>query len=256
MGLPPCLVRRGGWHGLCPSGKRTVSTLNHQDLGVVMHTFPKELLLAGAAVGLALAAPPVATAVVPGAPDSTTVTVRNDRPDRVTMYLEQGDFDLRLGTVEAKATVTLHLPEAVVREQRQVEIFAHPEGAGFDLAGQSLPVEPGGHLDIVVPSRAELAPPAPKPTVDVHPGSPATTVMVENGRDEAVVIFAETGEFDTRLGTVAAHQTVTLRIPDRLAVGQTIELFVHPEEGFDLATQSMPIRKGAHLHLLVPRKVA
>lgn len=220
-----------------------------------MHAFPKELLLAGVAVGLVLTARPTGVAAAPGAADSTMVTVRNDRPVPVTMYLDQGDFDLRLGIVAANATATLHLPEDIVRTQHQVGIFAHPEGATFDLAAQSLSVRPGDHLNVVVPSKAELAPAAPKPTVDVNPGSPATTVMVENARDEAVVIFAETGEFDTRLGMVAAHQTATLQIPDRLAVGQTIELFVHPEKGPDLATEAMPIHKGAHLHLVVPRKV-
>lgn len=220
-----------------------------------MHAFPKEVLLAGA-VGLALAARPNALVAAPGAPDSTTVTVRNDRPVPVMVYLDRDDFDLRLGDVAAHDTATLRLPEEVVREQRQVAIFAHPEGAGFDLAAQSLPVQPGDHLVVVVPSRAEQAPPSPMPTPDLNPGSPATTVLVENTRDEAVVIFAETGEFDTRLGTVAAHRTATLRIPNRLANRPTIELFVHLERGFDLATQAMPIHRGAHLHLVVPRQVA
>lgn len=219
-----------------------------------MHTFSKGLMLTGAALGLVLGRP-AALAARPDVSDTTTISVRNDRPVPVTVYLEQGDFDLRLGTVPAKNTATLRLPEAIVRQQREVEIFAHPEGAAFDLAGQSLAVEPGSHLDVAVPSSAELAP-HEQPTADPNPDSPATTVMVENTRDQPVVVFAETGDFDTRLGTVAAHQTATLRIPDPLTVGEEIELFVHPEGGFDLASDTMPIHQGAHLHLLVPRGVA
>lgn len=221
-----------------------------------MHTLTKGLILAAVSAALAGSTSAVAFASTPHRPDSSTVRVQNDRPVRVTIYLEQGDFDTRLGTVAANSTATLRLPEGIVREHREIQIFAHPEGAAFDLTGQSFTVQPGSQLDFLVPSSAEMVPLTNKVIEDLDPGNPATTVLVENHRDQAVTVFVEMGDFDTRLGAVAAHQKVTLRIPDWLTNRQSIELFVHPEGGYDLASETMQLRRGAHLHLVVPKAAA
>ena len=41
---------------------------------------------------------------------ATTVTVENPRKEDVTVYVEQGDFDIRLGSVHAGQTKTLRIP--------------------------------------------------------------------------------------------------------------------------------------------------
>ncbi len=221
-----------------------------------MHRFSKALILAGASVALAVTARPTAFATPPDGADTTTVRVQNDRPVRITIYLEQGDFDTRLGAVAANSTATLRLPEAVVREHHEIQIFAHPEGASFDLTGQSFTAQPGSHLELLVPTSAEIVPLTRELVRDPNPANPATTVMVENTRDQAVAVFVEMGDFDTRLGSVPAQQTVTLRIPDWLTDRRSIELFVHPEGGIDLASETMQIRRGTHLHLVVPKAAA
>ncbi len=217
-----------------------------------MYTLLKELVLAGASVTMATNPLPPALAATQDRPDTTTVTVQNSRSVRVTVYLEQGDFDLRLGVVGPDTVATLHLPESIVRDGRAIQIFAHPEG-GFDLATQTLSVTPGEHLGLVVPSGAQMPPLAGPRVPDPNPGDPATTLMVQNDRDRDVVVFVEQGEFDTRLGSVPAHRTATLRIPDWLADQESIEVFVHPEGGFDLATERMRLHRGEHLHLVVPK---
>lgn len=94
----------------------------------------------------------------------------------------------------------------------------------------------------------KLSPMAPS----VHSGARAT-IQVQNDRKVPVTVFVERGDFDRRLGSVHAAQTKALRIPETIGEKQDeIELFVTPELGLGLSSQSVELTRGAHLGLEVP----
>jgi hypothetical protein len=182
-----------------------------------------------------------------------TVQVQNDRTVPVTVFVDRGEFDVRLGTVAALQTATLGIPKWLATENSDVRIYLHPEGA-FDLETQTFAVHPGTQIGLVVPlgNRTLASNITPEPMVAVLPDgdADATTITVENPRDVPVTIYLERGDFDTRLGTVAAGGTATLRLPP--TGGQAVEIFVHPEGGLDLCSSSFPVKHGEHLGLKVP----
>jgi hypothetical protein len=81
---------------------------------------------------------------------TTTLTVRNPRDDDVSIYVEHGEFDTRLGTVRSGEIRTFDLPEALTREPNDVEIFVHPR-QGLDLASAFFTLSRGNHLEVKVP---------------------------------------------------------------------------------------------------------
>lgn len=96
-----------------------------------------------------VAPPPRPTIPNPG-PGTTTVTVKNERTEPAVVFVEQGDFDLRIGTVPPNQESTLYIPKSVVNDGQEVSIFIHPE-RGFDLASQSYNVASEPHILITVP---------------------------------------------------------------------------------------------------------
>jgi anti-sigma-K factor RskA len=83
---------------------------------------------------------------------ATTVTVTNERDVEVVIYLENGDFDVRLGTVPASSTRTLSVPEQYAHGQQSIDLVVHPE-RGFDLESQTLDLRNGTHLGLRVPKK-------------------------------------------------------------------------------------------------------
>jgi hypothetical protein len=186
-----------------------------------------------------------------GKQNSATITVRNTRKEPVVVYLDDGAFDIRLGTVEPQGTRTMELP-SFLTEGEKVMIFVHPEG-GADLATPGFTVKKGKNLDILVPTNdVGYLPPQP-PELTPNPGEGTTTLTVENNRPVELTVLMEGSRFDTRLGTVPPTQERTIDIPDWLA-GQrrTAEIIIHPEGGLDLSSQSFTLTPGSHLLLKVP----
>jgi len=93
--------------------------------------------------------PPPRTIPNPGE-GTTTVTVQNNRAVPVTVFVERGDFDTRIGTVPPNQELTLLVPEWLAREKPSAEIFVHPEGE-VDLESWILDLSPGAHLFVKVP---------------------------------------------------------------------------------------------------------
>ncbi len=89
---------------------------------------------------------------VTSSPDegATTVTVENDMAQEVTLYLERGDFDIRLGVVPPRQERTLIVPSQVAEQEESVELVAHPEG-GVDFPTRTFQVYPGAHLRMKIP---------------------------------------------------------------------------------------------------------
>ena len=78
-----------------------------------------------------------------------------------------------------------------------------------------------------------------------------TTITVENPREVPVGVYLERGSYDTRLGTIPPHRTMTLDLPPFLVEGEAVQIFVHPEGGPDLNVKDLQIRPGQHATLRV-----
>lgn len=80
-----------------------------------------------------------------------------------------------------------------------------------------------------------------------------TTLTVDNERNVPVTIYAEEGDFDHELGQIPAHGESTIVLPGWLTgPGDAVRLFVHPKNGFDLASDLLDIERGEHMGLRVP----
>ena len=202
---------------------------------------------------LALAATAPLNSQVRSGPQAATVEVQNDRQVAVTVYMEYGRFDRRLGTVPAMSMATLPLPEWVAERHQHIRLFVHPEGES-DLESREFPLRPGERLALKVPARGERPAYTGGMMATLPPEELSeTTLTVENHRGNEVTIYVEQGAFDLRLGTVPAHGTATLRLPAELVrPDESIQIIVHPEGGLDLETQTLRIRQGEHLGLRVP----
>lgn len=91
------------------------------------------------------------TEVIPNpGPGVTTITVENGRPDDITVFLERGEFDIRLGSVLPNQSKTLQVPPRLLREGGVDEIVVHPEH-GVDLASETIELKSGEHALVKVP---------------------------------------------------------------------------------------------------------
>lgn len=211
---------------------------------------------AGLAFGLttvtAVARPPALAAAVG---DSVRVEVQNNRRVPVTVYLEYGQFDRRLGTVPAMSTAVLAMPDWVVRQDR-VQLFVHPEGE-LELATQEFRVHPGATIGLLVPASGNM----PRSTEATDTMSAAllpeelaeTTLTVDNPRSVDVIVYASLPPFDIRLGRVPARSRATLQFPKAaIRADQSVVILVHPVRGQDLESQTLRVRWGEHLGLRVP----
>ena len=215
-----------------------------------MHRMTQRFVMASGVVVAALAAFSPAAAQ-DGNAIPRTVTVFNDRPVPVVVYLDQGEFDTRLGTVPAESTEVLNLPE-YLNEDASVDVIVHPEG-GEDLSAGPITLEVGKKLEVLVPTDEEgYIPPPPAETIP-EPAEGTTSVTVENSRDQQVTVFLERGLLDVRVGVVPAHQEETVLIPSSLTENtKEVDLFLHPEGGQDLVNHVFELKPGEHLVIEVP----
>ena len=184
------------------------------------------------------------------------LTVQNERKVPVTIYVDYGPFDRRLGVVPPFNTVTLPLPAWAVQGRTRVQLFAHPEGEADDLATRAFTLSPPGRIAMVIPARGTMPPPLPGDTMTavLTPEELAeATLTVDNPRATAVTIFADPGPYAVRLGRVPARSRATLRFPQSVVLpDRSVRIFVDPDGGADLGSQLLHIRKGEHLGLRVP----
>lgn len=199
-----------------------------------------------------------ASAVAPGkgAPPASKapaqLLVNNTRNTPVEVFLDRGPLDQRLGSVPAHAQVSLALPRYLA-DGEDATIFIHPQ-KGEDLEAQDVVVKKHGDIDVLVPQDASGYLPPPPPPMIANPGIGTTTVTVENHRAHAVDVYVQYGAFDQRLGIVAPDKKATMEVPAWLArERQDVQLVIHPQEGQDLASSILPLHKGAHLLVKVPK---
>lgn len=187
----------------------------------------------------------------------STIEVQNNRNVPVTVFLERGDFDVRVGTVGPLRTANLPL-EAWMIQHDAVQLFVHPEGQ-MDLESQVFNVRNGDRIGLIVPRSSNGFIPQPRParmTAELPPGDEsATTLTVQNERPTPVVIYVDAGDYDIRLGTVPAKATATLKVPEWLVLeDEDLAVIVHPEHGWDLESRNLKVRLHEHLGLRVPAK--
>lgn len=218
-----------------------------------MKTMSRAFVTALGVASLAALVPPAHASAQMSKDMTATVTVDNTRSVPVVVYMDHGPFDTRLGTVAPDTKATLQLP-SYLADGETVQVFVHPEG-GEDLASQDLTVNKGQNVDILVPTNDAGYLPPPPPEEIPNPGPGTTTVTVQNKRNQPVTVFIDQGPFDSRIGTVAAHQEKTLVIPASLTLdAPDVEIFVHPEGGLDLASQTFDLKPDAHLLVKVPAR--
>jgi hypothetical protein len=184
------------------------------------------------------------------------VTVQNARKEAVTVYLETGVFDRRLGVVPPMDSRTLPLPDWAVTGRGTVRLFAHLEKAGADLATEEFKLVPPARIGMIVPTGngAPRTPPPDSMTATIPPEELANaTLTVDNQRKVPVTVFAEQGIYSVRLGEVPADSRATLRFPKTVVSPfASVQLFVRPQGGLDLATHFFTVRAGSHIGLRVP----
>jgi hypothetical protein len=176
------------------------------------------------------------------------VTVQNDRAVPVTVYLERGSLERRLGVVAAGSVGTLSLPAWAVRGRSSVRLLARPESGGFHLATTSFALTGAVRIGLLVPPGAGYASIDSVPVPLTAEERASTTITIDNPRDRAMTVFAEQGVRLVRLGEVPANTQATLRFPkDLIRRGNDIRVFVRPAGGTEVATRALSLKTGDHI---------
>lgn len=148
------------------------------------------------------------------------------------------------------------MPLWALRDHTTIALFAHPDGEP-DLGTEEFALQPGKPIDLVVPASGQTAASfescdtmsAVLPPEDINDA----TLTVENPRSKPVTVYAEAGLFDVRLGEVPAHGESTLHLPNTVVgADEMVQIFVHPDGGFDLGSETLHVAIGQHLGLRVP----
>ena len=82
--------------------------------------------------------------------DMTVVVVQNERQVPVTVTVERGDEDVKIGVVSAESDSTLRLPNYLVGGD--IRFFVEPVGQR-ELSSEPLEIQRGEHVGLIVPSR-------------------------------------------------------------------------------------------------------
>jgi len=108
---------------------------------------------------IALLAAPLLGGASPPAPPSpridddssamTLVVVENRRNVPVTIYVERGMEDIRLGVVDPLSDTTLRVPDYVVGD---VQFFVDPRSSAEEST-EFVNLEAGEHIGVIVPQR-------------------------------------------------------------------------------------------------------
>ena len=213
-------------------------------------------LMAGLALSL-IGAPLAGQSTYMFDEDDATVTVQNNRDEKVIVYLDHGPFERTLGEVEAMRTMTFELPDGSIRPWTEsVRLLVQPEG-GLALEASALitrhdddePVRlsllvPGEDEQLPVMSTERVATVLPMEYLD------DATVTVRNERDEPADVFIQYGSFDQRLGRVGAMSVMTFRIPEGL-IGRSGQILLVPDDGLPMTSGDLALDADAHLGVVL-----
>ncbi len=181
------------------------------------------------------------------ASQNALVEVQNNFNQPVTVFMERGQFDRRLGTVAAMTTDSIPLPAWLTDGLEEIALFVVPK-KGEEMATQIFPVHRGEVIGLIVPT----PPPAREVIYEKLPADEVskTTLTVDNREDRDVVVYADEGQFQLRLGTAAAGSTTTLEFPASVVrPDHTITIEVQPKGALDMESYPLRVRPGEHLGL-------
>jgi hypothetical protein len=182
------------------------------------------------------------------------VTVQNDRKTPVSVYMDVGTLDHRLGVVPARDSRSLALPAWALYRHLRVQLFVRADGEPGFLSTPAFSLEAPMRVALLVPAWGATAAPPDTMTEAMPPDVAAdATLTVDNGRDRRLTVYARQGLSDVRLGEVPARSRATLRFPKSVALPSgSIALRVRPEGGPNLSSRAMRVQRGDHLGLRVP----
>ena len=200
---------------------------------------PALLLGLTSVTSLAAQTPAAQPAAAPAA--SNTVTVLNNLTVPVTIFLDYGDYDRRLGTIAPQTSASLPLPEFALKELPTLQLYAKVE-QGFALETHGFKVVPDMRVGWVVAK--DLPAKAQGDTIKVTPAKPAmakTTLAVINERDAMVSLYAEeNGKPGVKLGWVGPKGRATVSVPEALVgPNRTVRIVAHAEGATDLPAQDI-----------------
>ncbi len=209
------------------------------------------LAVANSSLAGAQEQPPVRLPAASVVGAAKSVTVQNDRASTVTLYLEAGRLDRRIGTVKAGAVSTLELPAWAVSGKRTAKLIARAEGEQLVAAEYALPLDESRPLGVLVPPRVGL-PLGDQVLVTLPRGAAdAATVTVNNARSATVTVYAEQGLLFMPIGEVAANSAGTLVIPESL-VQRNAAIRVFARTGSrEIATRELTLKQGDHVSVIV-----
>ncbi len=180
------------------------------------------------------------------------VTVQNDRTEAIRFFVEAGKAETMLGLVAPNSTTELQLPAWTVKGRRSIAVLAVAEASAKVIARYEVPVVPGQMMGLLVPP-ADGLPAGDSLLIALPKGiGSAATVTIENERAQPVTIFAEQGLRFVRLGEVAARQQGTLALPKSVLSGKDgVRIFARPVGAADRSTQSLKLKEGDHIAVIV-----
>ena len=139
--------------------------------------------------------------------DEPRITVQNNRDEAVTIYLDTGPFEQKLGTIEPLTMATFPLPWTV-RGKETVKFLIQPKGElGLQAQASVREVVPRFSLMLDEESKLSL-----RTAQAMTTGTSETLITVENDRDEAADVLVVHGMHEHRLGRVAGESTQTFRL--------------------------------------------
>ena len=77
-----------------------------------------------------------------------TVSVTNDNPQDMTVYVSDGSDRVRLGLVTTGQTQTFTVPTTAARPGSDFQVLVHPIGGGGDFSTGRMPVSPGDNVEV------------------------------------------------------------------------------------------------------------
>lgn len=182
------------------------------------------------------------------------VTVQNDRASAVTVYMENGAFDRRIGVVAAGKTVTLPLPAWAVNGRTTLKLFARADGEAGDLTTQSFDLKGVKRIGMLIPPSGGIADCDSIPVTLSPDELASTTLTIDNQRDKPMTVYAEQGNYSIRLGDVKAGEKATLRFPKSIIrKDNTIRVFARPAGSLDLSTRALALRSGDHIAMVISK---
>jgi len=176
------------------------------------------------------------------------LTVQNDRNAAVTVFMQTGGVDRKLGVVPAGAVTSLAIPAAAARGQNALHFYARTQGNGPDLVASALPAASTRQLGLLIPPAGGVTWTDSIAVPLTSEERAAATVTIDNRRNKAMAVYAEQGTYSVKIGEASASGMTTLRLPvSMLRSGEGVRVLMRPAGDVGLSTQVLKLKTGDHV---------